>query len=170
MQALWFGYSKQSREDNYKRVNSPYRPNEAIFRSVPASEFSGGFHAFSSAAIIATQRAWYIILGRAECQVLKWLRRDYVKNKAYFKDELCYLLSWANQIHHFIVCMRLKSNKKYLLIRLNRHCKYTDKSAAYIMTITCKKCYGLYYKRHSFYVTSFRDFSVVRLFIPVDCE
>ena len=92
-------------------MNSPYRPYEAIFRSIAASEFSGGFQVFSSAAIIATQGAWYIISERTERHVLKKLGRDYVKNKAYIKDEVCNPLSWANQIHHFIVCMRLKSNK-----------------------------------------------------------
>lgn len=78
---LWFGYSKQSREDNCKRVNFPYRPYETIFRSIAASEFSGGFQAFSSAAIIATQGAWYIISRRTERHVLNSLEGITLKIK-----------------------------------------------------------------------------------------
>lgn len=70
--------SNQERITIREWVNSLYRPYEAIFRSIAASEFSGGFQVFSSSAIIATQGAWYIISERTERHVLKKLGRDYV--------------------------------------------------------------------------------------------
>lgn len=127
-------------------MNSPYSPYEAIFRSILASEFSGGFHAFSSTAIIATQGAWYIISGRTECHVLNSLEGITLKIKPILRmNSVTFSPEPIKYIILLFICdLKAISNiysfyKSYKISSNSSECKYTDKSAASIVTMTCKK-------------------------------